>query len=137
MCGGSEQVGDAKGDAMKAKRAVLICCMLAAALSLAGCGSSMSGGTKPTTPSVAPAAGGATVVIKDFAFTPATATIKAGGTVTWRNDDGVPHDATADAWTSGQISSGQTYTKQFDTAGTFTYVCKVHPAMKPATIVVQ
>jgi plastocyanin len=122
---------------MKSVRALLICCVLGAALVLAGCGSAMSGGSKPTTPSVAPAAGGVTVAIKNFAFAPATVTIKVGDTVTWRNDDGVPHDATSATWTSGQISAGQSYTRTFDAAGTFSYVCKVHPAMKAATIIVK
>lgn len=112
-------------------------CVLGAVLVVAGCGSSNMGGTPPTTPSVTPSAGGVTVVIKDFAFTPASVTIKVGDTVTWRNDDGVPHDATGDGWTSGSISSGQSYTRAFDKAGTYTYVCKVHPAMKAATIIVQ
>ncbi len=121
---------------MKMLRTAAICCLLGTVLMLAGCAAKM-GGVAPTTPSVTPAAGGATVVIKDFAFTPATVTIKVGETVTWRNDDGVPHDATSPDWTSGSISSGQSYTRAFDTAGTFTYVCKVHPAMKAATIIVQ
>jgi len=104
---------------------------------LAGCGPSMSGVGKPTTPSVAPTSGGATVVIKDFAFTPPTVTIKVGETVTWRNEDGVPHDATADSFTSGSISSGESYTRKFDKAGTYTYVCKVHPSMAAAMVIVQ
>jgi len=105
-----------------------------AAWSLAGCGPS---GSQPTTPSVAPSSGGATVVIKDFAFTPATVTIKAGETVTWRNEDGVPHDATGDGFTSGSISQGQSYTRKFDKRGTYTYVCSVHPSMAAATVVVR
>lgn len=118
-------------------RAIVLAGLTGLLLVAAGCGSSMSGGTKPTTPSVTPSASGVTVSIKDFAFTPATVTIKVGDTVTWRNDDGVPHDATSATWTSGSISSGQTYTRKFDTAGIFTYVCKVHPAMKTATIIVR
>jgi plastocyanin len=112
-------------------------CVGVALWALAGCGPSGSGVSQPTTPSVAPTSGGATVVIKDFAFTPSTVTIKVGETVTWRNEDGVPHDATAGTFTSGSISSGQSYTKKFDKAGTYTYVCKVHPSMAAATVIVQ
>lgn len=118
-------------------RVLLAACVAAVLLALGGCTSSMPGAGTPTTPSVTPVSGGATVVIKGFAFTPSTVTVKAGQTVTWRNDDAVPHDATADAFTSGTIDPGTTYTRVFDTPGTYTYVCKRHPAMAAATIVVQ
>jgi len=122
---------------MKSLKMLAAVCVLGAVLLVAGCGSSDMGGTPPTTPSVTPSSAGATIVIKDFAFAPATVTIKVGDTVTWRNEDGVPHDATGDGWTSGSISSGQSYSRVFDKPGTYTYVCKVHPSMKAATIVVQ
>jgi plastocyanin len=97
----------------------------------------MGGGSGPSAPSVTATPAGVTVVISNFAFNPGSVTISAGQTVTWRNDDGVPHDATGSDWTSGSISRGESYTKRFDTPGTFTYVCKVHPAMKSATVIVQ
>jgi len=122
---------------MKHLKVLAVVVALGAALILAGCGSSSMGGTPPTNPSATPSSAGATVVIKDFAFAPATVTIKAGDTVTWRNEDGVPHDATGDGWTSGSISSGESYTMTFDKPGTYTYACKVHPSMKAATVIVQ
>lgn len=116
---------------------VVVVCLATAVLVLAGCGSSTSGGGVPSAPSVSPTSGGATVTIKGFAFTPLTVTIKPGQTVTWRNDDSVGHDATGDSFTSGTIDPGASYTRTFDTPGTFTYVCKRHPSMAPGTVVVE
>ena len=84
------------------------------------------------------AAQATSVTIKDFQFTPATVTIKVGGAVTWTNDGPSTHDVTADdgSFKSGSLATGKTYTRTFDTAGTFDYHCGIHPTMK-AQVVVQ
>ncbi|HEV7421299.1 MAG TPA: cupredoxin family copper-binding protein [Mycobacterium sp.] len=85
-------------------------------------------GAAPTI-SAAPAANA--VNIDNFAFVPATLTIKAGSTVTWTNKDEDPHTVVADGGTfrSQALSSGGTYSFTFPAAGTFDYVCSVHPFM--------
>ena len=56
-----------------------------------------------------------TVVIRAFKFEPATVTVNVGDTVEWKNDDIVPHTATADgeaqkpALDSGTIQTGATW----------------------------
>jgi plastocyanin len=84
------------------------------------------------------AAAGASVTIKDFQFTPSTVTIKVGATVTWTNDGPSTHTVTADdgSFESGNLAQGKTYTRTFDTAGTYAYHCAIHPNMK-AQVVVQ
>jgi plastocyanin len=77
------------------------------------------------------------VAIQGFAYIPPTVTIKAGETVTWTNKDGVPHDATFSDFTTGYISQGESFTKRFDKPGTYIYICKEHPAMAQASVVVQ
>lgn len=91
--------------------------------------------TAPTSP--APASSNA-VQISNFAFSPATLTVKVGDTVTWTNQDSMGHSATADdgSFDTGVIAQGATGTTTFTKAGTFTYHCSVHPSMK-GTIVVQ
>ena len=42
-------------------------------------------------PAVAAAASPATIQIDNFAFAPATLTVTAGTTVTWKNEDDSPH----------------------------------------------
>jgi plastocyanin len=82
-----------------------------------------SGGTGP----------GTQVSMKDIKFNPGTVTIKAGGKVTWTNDDSVGHDVTADDFESGSpggIDGGSTFSHTFKKAGTYNYVCSVHPGMK-------
>ena len=86
---------------------------------------------------VAMAAGDPTVTIANFAFQPATLTVTAGDTVTWNNTDAVSHTSTSDTgvWDSKPIPSGGTFSFRFDTPGTFTYHCAIHPQMH-GTIVV-
>jgi plastocyanin len=79
------------------------------------------------------AGGGTEVSMKDIKFDPATVTIKAGDTVTWVNDDSVGHDVTGDDFESGgpgEMQNGDTFDHTFEKAGTFDYVCTVHPGMK-------
>ena len=90
-----------------------------------------------TAPSPAVKAG-TSVAIKDYAFTPATLTIPAGTTVTWTNNDTVPHTATASdgSFDSGNLNPGQSFSFTFATPGSYPYVCQYHAGMK-GTIVVQ
>jgi plastocyanin len=77
------------------------------------------------------------VAIVDFAFDPATLEVPVGTTVTWTNQGAAPHTVTADDGTfdSGTLQPGGTFSMTFDTPGTFTYHCEIHPSMT-ATIVV-
>jgi YVTN family beta-propeller protein len=79
----------------------------------------------------AAAAGGAAVSIANFAFAPTPLAVPVGTTVTWRNDDGAPHAlAFADgAAPSDLLLPGQRFTRSYANAGTFDYVCSVHPYM--------
>jgi plastocyanin len=74
----------------------------------------------------------------NFAFSPATLTVKVGTKVTWTNKDQVTHTVTADqgAFNSGLLPSGNSFSFTFTTAGTFSYHCNIHHSMT-ATIVVQ
>jgi plastocyanin len=87
-----------------------------------------------------PAAGDATeVTIRDFAYEPAEIEIASGTTVTWTNEDGVPHTATdADgAFDTGTIDGdGGTGRHTFDTPGSFRYICAFHPNMEGLVVVV-
>jgi amicyanin len=77
------------------------------------------------------------VNIDNFAFVPATVTVKAGSTVTWTNKDEDPHTVVADggAFRSEALGSGGTYSFTFPTAGTFDYVCSIHPFMRGNVVV--
>ncbi|HEY9722042.1 MAG TPA: plastocyanin/azurin family copper-binding protein [Oscillatoriaceae cyanobacterium] len=97
-----------------------------------------SGTTSAATPG--PAAMTQSVTIQNFAFSPANVTVMRGGTVTWTNQDSVGHSATSDTaggFDTGVIAHGNTSPGvTFNTAGTFTYHCSVHPSMH-GTVTVQ
>jgi len=79
-----------------------------------------------------------TVEIKDFAFNPATITIKKGTTVTWTNQDSAPHTVTSESGNeldSPTLSKGQSYSHTFNEVGTFSYYCTIHPRMKGNVVV--
>ena len=79
------------------------------------------------------------VAIQGFSFNPGTITIKAGDTVVWMQQDGVPHTATAtsgpEMFDSGRLSKGQSFSQTFDTPGTYEYQCNIHPSMRGTVIV--
>lgn len=86
----------------------------------------------------ATAATGVTVDIVNFAFSPDPVEINAGESITWTNQDSVPHTATAtdrSVLQSGTLNQGDSFTQQFDTPGTYDYFCEFHANMKGTIIV--
>lgn len=102
------------------------------------------------------------ITIKTFAYNPATLEITKGTTVTWTNEDAVPHTVTTGIApptfpplpsgasptpfpslssgdgrvNSGRIEATKTFSFTFNETGTFNYFCGVHPRML-ATITVK
>lgn len=72
------------------------------------------------------------VVIKNMKFAPATLTVAIGDTVTFTNEDGAPHTATAKdgSFETGKLTQGQSATITLSAARTFDYFCSVHTSMK-------
>lgn len=108
---------------------IRIAVMVAAgALGLAACG----GDSTDTAPVEDAGAGGtAAVSIVDFAFAPAELTVSTGTEVTWKNDQAASHTVTGDdgEFDSANLAEGAEFSQTFDTAGTFTYHCEIHPTM--------
>jgi plastocyanin len=63
--------------------------------------------------------------------------VAVGATVTWTNTDAVAHTSTSDAagWDSGIVAPGGHFSSSFQTAGTFTYHCAIHPGMVGTVVV--
>ncbi len=96
------------------------------------------GATTAAGPSTAaPSASTTAVTIKGFSFDPKAATVTVGETITWTNEDGTDHNVKAsdDSFDSGNLGEGATFSQTFNAAGTFDYVCTIHPGMK-ATVTV-
>ena len=77
------------------------------------------------------------VKIGNFTFAPQTLTVPVGTTVTWENDDDIPHVvAEKDGkFRSKALDTGDKFTQQFTTAGTVEYYCAIHPMMTGKIVV--
>ena len=78
------------------------------------------------------------VSIANMAFNPQTVYVTRGTTLTWTNNDSMAHTVTSNtnAFASGVLNPGQTYSYTFTTPGTYQYHCAIHPSMT-GTLVVQ
>jgi plastocyanin len=102
-----------------------------------GGGGNETGGNAPA-PS-GEAVRSAKVRISGFAYDPDPVTIQVGGKVTWLNEDAAPHTATAEdgSFDTGVLEEGKLKSETFKEAGTFTYICTIHPGMKGVIKVVE
>ncbi|HZU74528.1 MAG TPA: cupredoxin domain-containing protein [Acidimicrobiales bacterium] len=106
---------------------------LGTVLGASACGASSASANAP-----ASSGGGTdTIVIKNFAFVPASLTVAAGATVTVHNQDDSTHTVTADdgRFGTGNIKAGQTVTFQVPSSGAFSYHCAIHQFMHGALTV--
>jgi plastocyanin len=137
-------------DRAKENMMTLRICLLAGLLGLTvGCGSSYSSGPNAPTPTPTPTpitTGNGTPVsivlgaagLTRTAYAPNPINVGAGATVTWTNDDTIAHTSTGDdgSWNSGTLAPGSSFSRNFPSAGTFSYHCAIHPGMI-GTVVVQ
>ena len=128
------------------KRLTLTVGLLAMAAVLAACSGASAAPGKQSTPP-AGNTGGATVAViaKDINFVTPAVTVKAGAAfaIDFDNQDGAPHNiAISDAGGAkvfkGDIVSSSKVTYQVPAlaAGTYSFICEVHPDMK-GTITAQ
>jgi plastocyanin len=98
---------------------------LTAALAFAACGSSDSGGS---------AGSGPTVSAKEYAFTPGDTAVQAGQalTVTFKNDGTTEHSLTLDngkGEVEAEAGGSKTLTTTAPQSGSLTFHCKYHPTL--------
>jgi plastocyanin len=78
------------------------------------------------------------VKIDNFSFGPMTLTVAPGTTVTWANNDDVPHTVVSDDKTtfkSKALDTDEKFSFTFRDPGTYEYFCSVHPKMTGKIIV--
>src|ERR1700745_633153 len=77
------------------------------------------------------------VNIDQFTFYPKRITVKAGTTVTWTNEDDVPHTivSSSKVFKSKALDTADKFSFTFTTPGTYDYFCSVHPHMTGAVVV--
>jgi plastocyanin len=120
------------------------------ALGLAACGGDDdSGGSEGSggqpAESSGSGGGGTSVSLENIQFNPKDLTIKAGQTVTFTNNESVPHDVhktsgPGDDFSSGDpggMQQGDTFKLTLDKPGTYEYVCEVHKPGMAGTITVK
>src|SRR5579872_3681334 len=72
-----------------------------------------------------------TVLITAFQFVPERLAVEVGDTVIWKNQDIVPHTATAKSvFDSQQIDASGSWSYVVKQKGHYPYMCTFHPTMK-------
>jgi len=79
------------------------------------------------------------VTMQALEYTPSEITVAPGTTVRWVNQEQADHTVTSDEpggpLDSGVLDEGQSYEYTFETPGTFTYFCEIHPFMTASVTV--
>ena len=136
---------------MKKLFALILAC-LALGLVAAGCGgddnsssSSDSGGDGASKAEEPSGGGGAKVGMQNVQFVPKDITVKPGETITFTNDESIPHDVHKTSGPGKDFSSGDTggtqqgdtFELKLDEPGKYGYVCNVHAPGMAGTITVK
>jgi plastocyanin len=79
----------------------------------------------------------AAVVIDNFTFSPTPLSVKVGTMVTWLNHDDIPHSIVCPTLkvTSHPLDTDDSFAYKFEKAGTFDYLCGLHPHMHGQVVV--
>ena len=122
------------------KRLTLTLGLLSLAAVLAACsGASAAPATTPPTPGASSGANTVAIAARDLTFDQSQVTVQAGSplTIAFDNKEGAPHnvaisDPTGASVFKGEIVSSRQITYQVPAlaAGTYTFICEVHPDMK-------
>ena len=77
-------------------------------------------------------------MIDNFTFNPPRLTAKAGTTITWQNEDDIPHTVASSTklFKSKALDTSDNFSFTFATPGVYEYFCSLHPHMT-GTIVVE
>ncbi len=86
----------------------------------------------------APIAGKNEVFINSMGFSPATLQVKTATTIRWVNYDVIAHSVASDqSFVSTLLNPGDSFNFMFSSAGTYEYVCGVHPQLMKVRIEVN
>jgi plastocyanin len=73
---------------------------------------------------------------KSYRFSPEVITVASGSTVTWTNNDNFTHNVTFTGEPALMMAPGEQATREFATAGTYAYLCSLHPNDMQGTVIV-
>ena len=120
------------------KKTMLILILSLVMLMLVGCGQKQHIPAETPKSDQAEVQSSNIVTISHFAFSPEEFVIKKGWTVTWSNLDSASHTVTSDTGSelaSGTLTTGDSYSHTFNSAGRFTYHCSLHSMMVGVIVV--
>src|SRR5688572_16888635 len=127
------------------KRLTLTLGMLALAAVLAACSGASAAPPSPAAPAGDPSGDAVTIVAKDLKFAPAAVAVKADTAfdLVFDNQEGAPHNIAISNDSGASVFKGEivsntkvTYAVPALPAGTYGFICDVHPDMK-GTITAQ
>ena len=76
------------------------------------------------------------VTIEQYSYGPGNLSVDQGDTVTWTNHDSVEHDVVVtsgpESFRSPLLGQGESWSHTFATAGSYSYICSLHPDMRAA-----
>ncbi|HEY2710653.1 MAG TPA: cupredoxin family copper-binding protein [Caulobacteraceae bacterium] len=77
------------------------------------------------------------IKIENFTFQAPAITVAAGTTVTWTNDDDIPHTVRAvdGSFHSKAMDTADSYSFTFTKPGVYSYFCTLHPKMVGKVVV--
>ena len=77
------------------------------------------------------------VKVDNFTFAPEALTVPLNSTVTWVNEDDIPHVIASNdgLFKSKALDTDQKYSYTFSKAGTYSYYCSIHPKMVGKVVV--
>jgi plastocyanin len=110
-----------------------------------GGGGGGGGAATQEEPSGGGGGGGVQVGMQNIQFDPKDITVKPGETITFTNDESIPHDVHKQSGPGGDFSSGpdggmqqgDTFELKLDKPGKYDYVCHVHSPGMAGTITVK
>jgi plastocyanin len=111
-------------------------------LLLSACGggsAAQAADAAPATTTIAASSAGNSVLIDKYTFGPDQLAVPVGTTVTWTNNDADQHTVVAkdNTFASPALNKGQSFSFKFDKAGTYNYLCSIHPFMVATVTVTQ
>jgi plastocyanin len=126
------------------KRLTLAFGLVALAAVLAACSGASAAPTTPADPGT-PSGAAVSITAKDMKFSPSQVSVKADTafSIDFDNQDSAPHNIAISNASGASVAKGEivsskkvTYTVPALAAGTYTFICEVHPDMK-GTITAQ
>ncbi len=83
------------------------------------------------------AQGAGAVSIASFKFAPETVTVAPNAAITWTNNDSAPHQVVVSAKNlkTPVLNKGQSAELKIADAGSYDYICGIHPSMKGKIVI--